>query len=277
MGGCGKTTISQDLTQNQANEIVTVLNEQGISAVAERDAGGRGYYRVKIQDDRYSEAISLLHRKGLPREQNPLLKELLASHGIVPSSREIEQLKLDYAIATQFEDMLLAYPGVSGARVIVRLNAVREGEEASVSGVVQAKPGVSVSAEIIRELAGQVVPGVKPEHVSIVVGEVADQPGKKRVSVGVSDEGEYLLQVPLVPFLYFWRVPQSEYTGLAFTMLGVLFLVGAIGIGAGFWSGFYRHAQRPMESELPMVMNKSNKSDGGVGREPVAREFREMP
>lgn len=270
LAGCGGTPVSQDLTQNEANEIVAMLTSQGISAVSKREVGGRGFYSVEIRDDRYPEAISLLHAKGLPRERSPWVKEILSSQGIIPSSREIESLRLDYALGAQIEDILRTHPAVSAARVIVRMNSIKEGEEPSAVAVVQIRSGAKVAVEEFPQLILGSVPGLKLEHIKVVQGDVKDEGGKKHVTVGVTDEGTYLLQVPLVPFLFFWRVPQSEYTGLALTILGVLFIVGAMGIGLGYWSGLYRQSQKPIESELPMVLSKSTKI------ERVTKEFREI-
>lgn len=230
LAGCGSSPVADDLDQREANQIVAVLRDNGIDATTEKGRGAKGRYSVQVASSSFGESVSLLSKLGLPGEKRASFSELMAPHGLLPSSQEVEDLRLDRAMASEVEDLLEGHPAVALASVVVRSHSLPGGGIPSVSIVIQKKRGVDVSPQQIREVVARAVPGVKGEDVLISIGEMAT--ALKAASAGDSEAG-------LVPFFIFWKVPASEYRGLAFLLFGLFVLAsGLAGIG-GYIYGQY--------------------------------------
>ena len=261
--GCSSTPVVQDLTQNQANEVVAALTSQGIEAIAKKESGGRGLYSVQIPAEQYAEAVSLLHERGLPSEPRPSMNDLLASQGIIPSSREMEALRLDYALGTQVEEELESLPNVQQARCVVRLNFLKNAQTPSVSIVVQHRQGTNpLAAETITDLVQRAIPGVNKNNISLALGDAPElSHSNGSPSEGISRENGAVHKVPLVSFLWLWRVPADEYTELALLFSGALIVVGIAAAGLGYWTCMYHRTRDTVETNLPEVFPKSLRLD----------------
>jgi type III secretory pathway lipoprotein EscJ len=253
--GCGSTPVAQDLNQSQANEIVALLTTRGIPAVAHKESGGKGLFAVQISPDHYGAAVTLLHERGLPGEVRPTAQELLAPQGIIPSSREMEALRLDHALAAQIEEMLQNHPSISKARGVVRLNFLKEEQHPSASLVVELRSAApAVSEAEVAAVVMSALPGIAREAVSIQLATALRDEGGNDSSGGVQLE-------PMVGFLWFWKVPQSEYLGLALLFSGAMILVGCVAAGLGYWICLFYRTRDSVESSIPEVFPKSLRFD----------------
>ena len=255
LAGCGTTPVAQDLTQRQANEIVALLSSRGISAVAKRESGGRGLFSVQIPDDRYATAVSLLQEHGLPSEPRTSTRELLTPQGIIPSSREMESMRLDYALASEIEEMLQSHASVAQARCVVRINFVPEGQEPSASVVVEERRAAEPLDEAgIAAIVQRAIPGVKRENLSVAISRAADK--ATELPSGAADS-----QAELVKFLWLWKVPASEYSGLALLFSAALLLVGAAAAAVGYWTCLFQRTRETVDANFPEVFPKSMRID----------------
>ena len=131
--GCGDVDLVSDVSQSKANQIVALLSQNGVEAMATRASGGRGRYTVDVDRSSYSRAVTLISEAGLPGEDEQSFSDLVTSHGMLPNSREIEALRVDRALGLELEEQLRAHPGVVAARVVVRMNFVKNNSTPSVS------------------------------------------------------------------------------------------------------------------------------------------------
>jgi type III secretory pathway lipoprotein EscJ len=249
--GCNTVTLRDDLTQDQAGEIVAELVSRGISAVVEKETGGRGKYRVEVRRSSYSEGMALLHELGLPSAPRSSFGEMVAQRGLMPDSREVEALRIDRALAAELEETLQNHPGISQARVVVRLNSASSelfGGSASggVSGIVRVRQGSVVLEEDVKSLLAQGLPGISADQIKVQLYNDApggspsesNAPGASSGVVSISQGLERDLygairKVPLTQFLWFWRVPDDEYDSLAGGILLGVVLVFGFGILIG--------------------------------------------
>ncbi len=228
--GCESSPIADDIGQREANEIVSILRDHGIEGTTEKGRGSRGRYSVKVPSSRFGESVSLLSKLGLPAERRASFAELLAPSGILPASQEVEDLRLDRAMASEVEDLLKGVAGVASANVVIRSHSRAGADPASVSVVIQREGGGTVSESNLRQIVERAVPGVRAENVLFSTTEAPARLGKGVASTSAE---------ALVPFLMFWRVPGSEYTGLAVLLGGLLFLVAALaGVGGYIYGQF---------------------------------------
>ena len=254
---CNTVPVAEDLDQREANSIVALLNNSGINAQSER-VGNRGSYSVQVRKGYYSQAVAILDLKGLPKKSE--FQAIIEQRGILPNSREMDALKLDHASALELEELLHNHPGIATAKVVVRLQSLSEGKLPSASVMIQERPGQIVNKEEISDLVARAVPGIRREDISVLV-----QPYEEQLSIsgkeGVSNEAGHIIRVPLVPFIFGWRVPDDDYDGLALTLIGFTCLVAFLGIGIGYWYGNFFKGRRSYETDLPELLPRSMKID----------------
>ena len=232
LSGCGHSPVADDLAQREANKIVAVLGEHGIEATTEKGRGSKGRYSVIVSSGDFGSAVALLTKFNLPLDRGASFEDLMAPSGILPASADVENLRMDRAIAAEVEQLLLGLDGISAASVVVRSHSVSRGAPASVSIVAQTENG-TLEQERARELVTRAVPGVKETDISFLLSR---QPNGS--CLGQTSRTE-----PLVPFLKFWRVPVSEYNSLAYLLIGVMSVVAfLVGVG-GYIYGQYEAAK----------------------------------
>lgn len=224
MVGCKSASVADDLSQKDANQIVAALRAHGIDATTEKGRGAKGRYTVHVASARFGEAATLLSKLGLPAQHGASFAELMAPSGILPASKDVEDLRMDRAIASEVEDLLMGHPSIAGANVIVRLHSLPASSPGSVSVVVQKKEGFEVSQSDVASMVARAVPGIKPDAISLSINAHRNE--------GEANGGAH----KLVPFLLFWEVPAHEYNGLALFVMG---LFGSVAILAGLGGYIY--------------------------------------
>ena len=247
---CGSQPVAQDLSQQQANEIVATLSSLGIKAEASRETGGNGRYRVEVKPGAYSQAVSILHRRNLPSDERPSFQDLIAQRGVIPNSRGIDALRLDRAVATEIEDALEDLPALVSARVLVRRpiaigsTASPAATTAGVAAVLVQRKGAQVDMNEVRQIISRVVPDIPSDQIYIVAHDALPAAGPGN-SVGVLSTGEETsIAVPLTAFLWLWRVPDDDYTSLALVLVSMLISVLVLGVLVGMALGRYWNAGR---------------------------------
>lgn len=249
--GCGSSPVADDLGQREANQIVAVLRDNGIDATTEKGRGSKARYTVSVASSKFGESVSLLFKLGLPGEKKASFAELMAPSGILPSSQGVEDLRLDRAIASEVEELLEGHNGVSSANVVVRSHSINSGAESSVSIVILKKKGGGLVESDIRQVVGRAVPGVRTENILIAFSEAS--------SAAMATPGSD----SLVPFLVYWKVPESEYTRLAFLFVALLSLVATLAVVGGYIWGQISVARSAdtLSGEVGMVKNRPSEEE----------------
>ena len=246
--GCNSTPVAFDLTQKQASEIVAVLSSQGIYAEASKGVGGKALFTVSVKAGYYTQAVTLLHERGLPREPELSFSELIESKGFLPNSREMEKVRLDRALAVEIEKVLSNLPPVKSARVIARVN-YQTSDAPAVSIAIEKREGGEIDTTQLQELVAKTIPGLQPEGVGITV-QTELPLASASIDSGSLSSGGKVITVPLTPFLFSFRVPEGDYNGLAFALLVCLIVVAVVGGVIGYWYGFYQQSKSFFESEF---------------------------
>ncbi|HJL47115.1 MAG TPA: hypothetical protein RMG45_14790, partial [Polyangiaceae bacterium LLY-WYZ-15_(1-7)] len=86
--GC-RATLQNDLSENEADQVLVALHGQGIGA-AKEPAGGTGEarYTVTVSPEEVAPALEILRAEGLPRDDAPGLNEVFGEGGLVPTATE---------------------------------------------------------------------------------------------------------------------------------------------------------------------------------------------
>ena len=232
--GCGKSALVENTTQKRAMQIVVALHKQGLVASASKESGGQGKYRVEVDESSYAQALEVVEREGLLDDPAPSFEELTSSSSFFPASREVEALRLDYALGLETKRLLEDLPGIEHAQVLVRKRyAAKDEMPPSVSAVLRLNGVADVVEPVVVELIMRSVPGVAKEQIFVSM----EQPTKFESAPGaegVINRGGKVSYVPLVPFVFSWRVPRDDYAGFAALFLTCIFAVGVVSVLFGY-------------------------------------------
>lgn len=141
LAGCRQPNLLEGLDQQQANEVLSVLQRNNIAAV-KVDTGKTGY-AVKIDALDFSAAVDLLNLYSLPSRPRLQVSEMFPADSLVASPRA-EKARLYSALEQRIEQSLGVLEGVVSARVHVSydLDAGEGGRKS---------PPVHLSAVVLHE------------------------------------------------------------------------------------------------------------------------------
>jgi type III secretion protein J len=174
IGAC-RPVLQGELTENEANEMLAALLEQGLAG--EKSACGDGRYEIRVGRDEFWRAWQILRERGLPRRQHAGLRQAYRERSLVPGRVE-EQAVLVAALQEELEETLESISGVVSARVHLTLagGSERGGEapapSASILLMVLRRPPPLEESEVQR-LVAHAVQGLEPQRVAVVVLEAA--------------------------------------------------------------------------------------------------------
>src|SRR5215475_2620110 len=124
--GCMSHEVASGLGEQDAQEIVVVLKENGLnatvvrSATTDRSAGPSWTVTVRGGSQNTVLAWRVLEESGLPRQKVKGLEEVFSSTGMIPTASE-EKARLLMALSGELSRTLRSVQGVVDARVQVVL------------------------------------------------------------------------------------------------------------------------------------------------------------
>mgnify|MGYP003588652075 CR=1 FL=1 len=118
LGGC-KTELYSNLVESDANTMLAILLNHDIQAEKKFDPKASSYI-LRVDEDRISQAVTLLKEQGYPREKVSSLGELFKKDGLVSSPLE-ERARFIFALSQSVQETLSQIDGVLVARVHVVL------------------------------------------------------------------------------------------------------------------------------------------------------------
>lgn len=187
LAGCASTSLRTGLSEKDAQEIVVLLHDNGITAHAEKETGEKKdtpTWQVKVMggSDRLTAAWRILAENGLPREQARGLQEVFASSGMIPTASE-EKARLLVGLSGELTKTLNSVAGIVDSRVQVVLPEnsplLDKSEWAPTTASVLVKyQGASppLKEEEIKKLVARGVEGLQPENVAVVFNKVLVKP-----------------------------------------------------------------------------------------------------
>lgn len=172
LSGCGPEKLQNVKNESEANQIIDVLNENGIRAnKSEKGEGERRTFEIYINGDAevYAAAIQLMQDHCLAQPEPPPID----STGLVPST-EVERQREQQRIKLNIESQLRKIPGVTCTEVNFvppqdkSLSLDPYKSTASVT-VYYKTPTFPISKEDIASLVARSVPDLQPERVSVAL------------------------------------------------------------------------------------------------------------
>jgi type III secretion protein J len=178
LSACVTHELQSELSEQDAQEIVVVLNENGIDASAVKGASekkGEEKWNVVIRggDQNLARAWRVLQENGLPRQKDKGLEDVFSNSGMIPTATE-EKARLLVGISGEINRTLKSIAGVVDARVLVVMpessplldRSERTLPTASVLIKYRGRD-LPLSEEDVKKLVARAVEGLQPENVAV--------------------------------------------------------------------------------------------------------------
>lgn len=156
-----KVELYGGLDEVQANEMVAILREAGLSATRMSDKDKA--VTVMVDDRDFADAVNLLKARGYPRQSYATLGSVFDGGGLVASPVE-ERAKMMYALSEELGRTISSIDGVLTARVHIVL---------SESDILQQNAKPSAASVFIRYAAYMPVDGFLSQIKLLVANAVA--------------------------------------------------------------------------------------------------------
>lgn len=175
LAGC-KTELYNSLPEQEANEMVSILQRHGISAGKMMNKDGTDTVTVDKSD--FAQAVTLLRENGLPHPKFENMGDVFKSSGLVASPMQ-DRARFLYALSQELSQTISEIDGVLSARVEVVLpdNDImqRNPTPSSASVFVRYDQHSHVDQLVpqIKMLVSNSVEGLSYDKVSVVLVPVA--------------------------------------------------------------------------------------------------------
>jgi len=175
------------LPEQEAQEMVVILRQNGMSAYAEVEPASKGesptwQVRIPGNNDQLAAAWNVLHANGLPRDKAWGLSQVFSNVGLIPTAGE-EKARLLVGLAGELTQTLRSLPGVIDARVHVVIpdNSPlldKKDQSPTTASVLVRYRGdhPPLKEEEIRAFVAKGVEGLTPDNVSVIQMRVEDKP-----------------------------------------------------------------------------------------------------
>ncbi|HEX4486902.1 MAG TPA: hypothetical protein VH088_11575 [Terriglobales bacterium] len=201
---CMTHELQTELSERDAQEIVVLLNENGIDASASKATGekkGEEKWTVAIRggDQNLARAWRVLQENGLPRQKDKGLDDVFASSGMIPTAGE-EKARLLMGISGEISRTLKSVSDVVDAHVLVVMpesNPLLDKSERMppTASVLIKYRGASLPLveEDVKKLVARAVEGLQPENVVVVYKKIEPKQTMDRSLIPMLGNQEFLL------------------------------------------------------------------------------------
>jgi len=169
--GCSQELYSE-LNQTDANEIVLLLEKEGIAVT--KEPMNEGLHSLHVDADKMGLALRLLKQHGLPKRKNATIPEIFPEGDMI-QSKVTENARYTYAIQEELANTLMELKGVTIARVHIvmpekdKVGRIINAGKASV--FIKHLPNVSYTTQIpkLKKFILNSVRGVAEENITITL------------------------------------------------------------------------------------------------------------
>lgn len=193
--GCRKTDLYHGLSEEEANEILVVLNSQGIDATKVQEVKQQEvFWTIQVDPKRINDAQRVLVDHNLPRKKELGLSGVYKEKGLIPTP---DEQKARYLLALKGEiiNSLKEIPDVVDADVVLNIptpdefaSPTAKEKRPTASVVVKARPTdtaqEALSEAKIQQHVANTVENLNPRDVSVIITYIA--PPKRGLLPGQS-------------------------------------------------------------------------------------------
>ncbi len=171
LAGCSNQELYSQLSERQANEMVTVLRGAGIDAEKQSQ---EGRFSVLTASRDFPQAVRLLNAQGYPRESFDSMGKVFKREGFVSSPLE-ERARLVHAMSQEISNTVASIEGVVTARVHLVLperNPLADKPQPAAAAVfIKHRPEVDLAPQLtqIKALVVNSVEGLSYDNVTVAL------------------------------------------------------------------------------------------------------------
>ncbi|HVJ87853.1 MAG TPA: type III secretion inner membrane ring lipoprotein SctJ, partial [Caulifigura sp.] len=172
--GCSQVELYSALPEQEANEMMAALIDEGISC--SKAAGAENTFSLKVASDQFANSVRKLKELGYPRDKFANMGTVFQKSGLVSSPSE-ERIRFMHALSQELSQTLSQIDGVITARVHIVLpenNPFGENVKPSSAAVfIKFRQGATVETMIpaIKELVISSIEGMTADKVTVSVFE----------------------------------------------------------------------------------------------------------
>lgn len=170
LAGCNQELLV-DLDQQQANEVVAVLQKHHINVDKQR--AEKGKFKVTVSDNDFPAAVDVLRTYSLPSKPTVEISQIFPSDTLV-STPLAERARLISGVEQRLEQSLRSIDGVISAKV-----------HASYSTVDNPKAAAAPKVAVIINHTGVLNDGVFPEQVKRMMANSFENVSAENISVSL--------------------------------------------------------------------------------------------
>lgn len=181
VAGCDNyTTLHSSLEEQQANLVMAALLDQGINC--RKEPGEEGTWNVMVLEAKFAEAVNILERLGLPRQQRNGVGEVFKKTGMISSPSE-ERIRFMDALAQDIAHTISMIDGVVDARVHVVLPQndpfARNAMPSSAAVAIRTRWDADISDLVpsVKGLVKNAIEGLSYDKIQVTIFQ--DSPPKK--------------------------------------------------------------------------------------------------
>lgn len=172
LAGCGESELYTGLTEQEANQMVAVINQAGMQASKTSKDGKT--WTLLAPRSAFGATEALLAARGYPRERFDSLGDIFKKDGFVSSPLE-EHARLIYGLSQELSNTLSGMDGVVYARVQIALpeqDPLSDTQKPSSAAVfIKYDPQVDLQSQVgaIKSLVVNSIEGLTYDRVSVVL------------------------------------------------------------------------------------------------------------
>ena len=166
--GCGKVSLYNDLPEQESNEMMALLLQNGIDA--DKTPGKEGV-SLSIPKNKVPLAISLLHAHGYPEQRYTNVNEVFGEGGLVTTDFE-RKVRFNYALSQEISETLSKMDGVIYVRV--HLSVIEEGDRKQVRPGQRQEPEKLSAAVFVKYNSGHNLDSEIPKIKQLVSSSVSN-------------------------------------------------------------------------------------------------------
>jgi len=183
LAGCQHELYS-GLSEADANQMLSVLGDAGISAEKEndaRDTSDKNAWQVSVDDSDMHSALTVLHAQGLPKPSYASLGELFQKQGLVSTPAE-ERVRYLYGVSQDLSRTLQDIEGVVAAHVQVVIPEndplADKIKPSSAAVYIRYRSGVDLRAmaPMVKDLVAHSIEGLQYDNVSLFLQPATERP-----------------------------------------------------------------------------------------------------
>jgi type III secretion protein J len=201
--GCAKEELYSKLSEQQANEMVAVLQGEGIEAEKQAQDGG---FVVLTPSAAFPRAVRSLSARGLPRENYDSMGGIFKKEGFVSTPLE-ERARLLHAMSQEISNTLSSIDGVVTARVhlvIPEKHPLLDSVRPSAAAVfIKHRPDRDLASQttLIKALVVNSIEGLSYDNVTVALFPAEGVPSDTRRAAplpGAAARADLASSAPLV-------------------------------------------------------------------------------